>query len=135
MKAFKILYVIPVLVVLGYAVSGYIADSSTSTILPYNYSPEKYQAALESGKPTVLELGADWCQVCVKMMPVMEELEAEYPEVNFITANIDVEKELVNKYRVIGTPTFVFYDASGKEARIVVGYHSKDSMASFIKGP
>lgn len=128
---FKILYLLPVLAVLGYAASGYI---SNSTVLPYNYSPEKYRAALESGKHTVLELGADWCQVCIRMMPIMGELKAEYPDVNFIIANIDVEKKLIAEHGVLGTPTFIFFDSRGEKVRSIIGYREKETMKNLVEG-
>jgi thiol-disulfide isomerase/thioredoxin len=131
MKAFKILYVIPILAVLSYAASDYITNNSR-TVLPYDYSPEKYRAALESGKPVVLEIGASWCKACIEQQPIMEELKKEYKEVKFFLANYDKEKELVKKHGVIGLPTFILIDSRGREVMSIAGFQEKQTLESLI---
>jgi thiol-disulfide isomerase/thioredoxin len=44
----------------------------------FDYTPGKFQKALESGKPTVLQLAANWCSFCVKREPMIQELKNEF---------------------------------------------------------
>lgn len=66
--------------------------------------------------PRILELGADACVPCRKMMSVLDALEKECQgklEVQFL----DVSKypKMAEEYRVRSIPVQIFYDALGNE--------------------
>ena len=42
-----------------------------------------------NGKTTVIEVWASWCGDCVKAMPKVKELQANYPEVDFTFISMD----------------------------------------------
>ncbi|RMF90496.1 MAG: hypothetical protein D6733_03710 [Methanobacteriota archaeon] len=101
------------------AAGGY--RSNESGIL-YDYTPEAFEAALKSGKPTILDLSADWCPPCRITAPILEKLRGEYRgEVNIFTANADKERDLVLRYREEWFPAFIFFDRDGNEVRRVRG--------------
>ena len=125
---YRILLIAAVLLV------GCLSDSQPQEI-SFDYTPEKLQAALESGKPTILQLAASWCSYCVKMEPAMQELKREYAgRANIITADFDKEKELAENYKAFGTPFFVFYDPGGEVVRTLVGYQSKENIKQLLDG-
>jgi thioredoxin 1 len=102
--------------------------------IEYDYTPEKLEKALSSGRPTVLEFAADWCSYCWTMLPAMEELRKEYAgRVNFLTANFDEEPELAQKYGVKSLPAFVFFNEKGEVEKKFVGYLSKKGMEREIE--
>ena len=45
----------------------------------------------------------------------------------------DIEKDLVKRFNVIGYPTMLVLDASGKELKKIVGYQSSAQMIAQLK--
>ena len=48
----------------------------------------------------VLDFYADWCGPCQILKPILEEVEKEHPEVEFLKINIDEQQEIAEKYGV-----------------------------------
>ncbi|CAB5716104.1 Thiol:disulfide interchange protein DsbD precursor [Aeromonas hydrophila] len=82
----------------------------------------KTQLAAARGKPVLLDLYADWCVACKEFEhktfsdPAVRErfgqmvlLQAD------VTANDDVDVELLNGLNVLGLPTLIFFDRAGNE--------------------
>ena len=92
-----------------------------------------YEAALKSGKPTLVEFSATWCTICMRMQPVVERMEAKYGNrVNFVILNFDREKALVEKFGIRGTPTFILLNSSGEVVGGAVGYIPEDRFEEMI---
>ncbi|WP_457556095.1 thioredoxin domain-containing protein [Candidatus Pyrohabitans sp.] len=96
-------------------------------------SRKDYEAALKSGKPTVLEFSATWCKICVQMQPVVEKMKTKYGDrVNFVVLNFDRERSLAGEYGVMGTPTFILFNASGDVVGGAVGYIPEDRFEEMV---
>lgn len=90
--------------------------------------------ALASGKATVIDLGARYCQQCKRMAPVLEALAEEYrgrASVMFI----DVHKDMAaaEKFRIQMIPTQIFFDAKGKEVKRHIGFMDKANIIRELK--
>ena len=52
---------------------------------------------------------ANWCGPCKALMPRLENLESQYPNVKFVKLNVDENMEHAVSENVRGIPTIVFY--------------------------
>ncbi len=82
----------------------------------------------------VLDFYADWCGPCQMLLPVLEEIEKEYPEVEFERVNIDIEREMAEKYGIMSIPTLIVLDDKGEIQEMLVGLQSKAEIEKVIRG-
>lgn len=85
------------------------------------FSNRAYQIAINSGKPIILDFYADWCAACLELEkktfvdPKFIELTRDFNLLRFdATKESDDLKRLKAKYNILGLPTLIFYDKSGK---------------------
>jgi thioredoxin 1 len=65
-----------------------------------------------SGKKILLDLYATWCGPCKMLMPSLESMSKNYPDVEFIKMDVDKNKDFAIKLGVRGVPTVVIYNGS-----------------------
>ncbi len=80
----------------------------------------------------ILDFFADWCSPCKALAPVLDELEKEYPDIEFQRVNVDGDPLLAKKYSVQSIPTLVFLK-DGQEINRTVGSVSKTTIEDIIK--
>lgn len=106
-------------------------------------------------KVVVLNLWATWCPPCRREMPMMTELAAELPQVDFIFANQGEEAErifafltagnlpfsgmlrdpsghLMGRLRAVGMPTTLVFDAGGNLSGSHTGEISRAALRAMI---
>jgi len=62
---------------------------------------------------------ADWCGPCKTQDPILEELEADYENVEFAKVDVDEEQDVANQYQVRSLPTLVVENDDGIVDRFV----------------
>jgi len=90
-----------------------------------------------TGKPVVLNIWATWCPPCVREMPVLEQAQQDYPQLQFLFTNLgedpiavesflrelgveldnvllDRQNAISQHYGSLGLPTTLFIDAQGQ---------------------
>lgn len=65
------------------------------------------------------------------MAPIFEELEKEFPDVNFTEVNVDKEEETTRLAGVMGVPTFILKE-DGEETGRLVGATTKEKLVELI---
>ncbi|MBW4609755.1 MAG: redoxin family protein [Hassallia sp. WJT32-NPBG1] len=115
---------------------GLRAQTSEATLAKLDQGSTPLELALTNGKPTLMEFYADWCTVCQKMAPDMQQLETQYADkVNFVMLNVDNNKWLPEmlKYRVDGIPHFVFLDKDAEMIAQAIGDQPRTIMGSNLE--
>jgi thioredoxin 1 len=101
---------------------------------PEMNTEEDFKQALASGKPVLVDFGANSCLPCRQMRPVLKEIGTEYSEKAKVVV-IDVYKyrNLARDYKILMLPTLVFFDSKGKEAFRNVGIMEKEKIVGKLK--
>jgi thioredoxin 1 len=102
---------------------------------PVKVSDASFQAdVLNSKKPVVVDVWAEWCGPCRMIAPALEELSSELGEkVTIAKINIDENPGVPQKYGVRGVPTLMIF-SQGQVAATKVGALPKSKIKEWIEG-
>lgn len=85
--------------------------------------------ARASGKPSMIDFGADGCGPCDMMTPILKELKEKYDgKMNILFVHVREEQILGARFGIGTIPTQVFYDKDGKEVFRHSGFLPKDEI-------
>ncbi len=91
----------------------------------------EFETIIKNG-PVIVDFYADWCGPCKMISPVLEQLSAEYPDVQIVKVNVDNDQELAQQYGVMSIPAiFAFKDGEVKDQ--VLGFRPKPALEELIK--
>lgn len=91
-------------------------------------------AALRSGKPVLIDLGARTCIPCKQMAPILENLAAEYRgKASVLFIDVHRNQAAADRFRVQMIPTQIFFDKNGKEVKRHIGFIDKAGMVQDLK--
>jgi len=86
--------------------------------------PVARSSSLSTGQPVLLEVQSPFCLGCVAVKPAVDRLENEWRgklQVQRVDIQSPAGKRLVSRYHVELTPTFIFFDGTGREQWRSVG--------------
>jgi thioredoxin 1 len=63
-----------------------------------------------TGEKFLVDFYAEWCGPCKALLPVLENLEKEYPNVKFCKFNIDSDMSFVQELGINSVPTVKIYN-------------------------
>lgn len=65
------------------------------------------EEVMRSEKPVLLDFWAPWCGPCRMVVPIVEEIAEERPDIKVVKVNVDEEPELANRYGIMTIPTLM----------------------------
>lgn len=93
---------------------------------------ENFEAeVLGSEKPVLLDFWASWCGPCKALSPVLDEIAAERSDIKVVKAEVDENRELARKYRVMSVPTLLVIK-NGETVSRSLGIQSKEKILSML---
>ena len=82
---------------------------------------------MDSEKTVLLDFWAPWCAPCRMVVPVIEEIAGERPDIKVGKINVDEQPELASKFSIMSIPTLVVMK-NGKIVQKVSGARPKKAI-------
>ncbi|WP_394295037.1 MULTISPECIES: thioredoxin [Haloferax] len=79
----------------------------------------------------LLDFYADWCGPCKTQDPILDDLEGDYEDVEFVKVDVDEEQDVANQYQVRSLPTLIVENDDGIVDRFV-GVTQRDDLESAL---
>ena len=86
---------------------------------------------MDSEKTVLLDFGSPWCAPCRMVVPVIEEIAGERPDIKVGKINVDEQPELASKFSIMSIPTLVVMK-NGKIVQQVSGARPKKAILEML---
>jgi thioredoxin 1 len=75
-----------------------------------NVTSEKVKQLQSEGKKVLVDYWAEWCGPCRALIPRLELIESEYPDVVFVKVNVDENMDSALDLGIRSVPNVIIYD-------------------------
>jgi thioredoxin 1 len=75
-----------------------------------NVTAEQVKQLQLEGKKLLVDYWATWCGPCKALIPRLEALSSEYPDVTFVKVNVDENTESALELGIRSVPTIMIYN-------------------------
>ena len=87
---------------------------------------------MDSEKTVLLDFWAPWCAPCRMVVPIIEEITGERPDIKVGKINVDEQPELASKFGIMSIPTLVVMK-NGKIVQQVSGVRPKNAILEMLQ--
>ena len=99
-------------------------ESDTITLKNFNKLIEN------KDKSVLVYISADWCMVCLKMKPVIEQTEKSFADkLNILRVDSDRDKEINDEFEVDALPVLMLY-RNGEREWVHIGKFGTSNFSS-----
>lgn len=99
-------------------------STSVETVTDDTFASEVLQAE----GPVVVNFTADWCEPCLDLAPVLEEIAREHADkVTLFRIDFDESRHTAEMYAITAVPTLVIFE-NGRVVKTVLGFTTKDRL-------
>jgi thioredoxin-like negative regulator of GroEL len=94
---------------------------------------QEFNRRISAGpKMTLVYFNASWCSICVKMKPVIDQVELDYKStMDVLRVDADRDKEIVREFEIDALPVLVLYRYGTREW-VYVGQIDKKTLKDKI---
>ena len=86
---------------------------------------------MDSEKTVLLDFWASWCAPCRMVVPIIEEIAGERPDIRVGKINVDEQPELASEFSIMSIPTLVVMK-NGKIVQQVSGARPKNAILEML---
>lgn len=81
----------------------------------------------------IVKINAMWCSACISMQKIWKKISEEYPNIEIINYDYDMDEDIVKEYSVGDIlPVAIFY-RDGKEITRLIGEKTFDDIKNAIE--
>ena len=90
-----------------------------------------HNEVMDSEKKVLLDFWAPWCGPCRMVVPMVEEIAKERPDIKVGKINVDENPELATRFRIMSIPTLVVME-NGKIINQAMGARPKQAILAML---
>jgi len=96
---------------------------------PDTNTSEEFNKAIKSGKPLLVDFGANNCVPCRQLRPILKDIGKEQSgKAEVLIIDVYKFKSLAAEHKIQVVPTLIFFDKTGKEVYRHMGAWDKESI-------
>ena len=90
-----------------------------------------FDTAVSAAPLALVDFWASWCAPCRMVVPIIEEIASERPDIKVGKINVDEQPELASKFSIMSIPTLVVMK-NGKIVQQVSGVRPKKAILEML---
>jgi len=90
-----------------------------------------HEEVIQSDKKVLLDFWAPWCAPCRMVVPLVEEIARERPDIKVGKVNVDEQMELASQFGVMSIPTLVVME-NGRVVSKSMGARPKKAILNML---
>ncbi len=90
-----------------------------------------HNEVMNSEKKVLLDFWAPWCGPCRMVVPMVEEIAKERPDIKVGKINVDENPELATRFRIMSIPTLVVME-NGRIVNQAMGARPKNAILAML---
>ena len=90
-----------------------------------------HQEVMNSDKKVLLDFWAPWCGPCRMVVPIVEQIAEERPDIKVGKVNVDEQVELASRFGIMSIPTLLVME-NGQIINKAMGARPKSAILGML---